>query len=218
MKYKFDIEDLLPVAAVQLIEDRSIIFWYGGEDPNVLPTQITDAGYGREEAPRPLLRDAKTIRIYQEDGQDACVRYINIRISRYILDEFEEGRETFPNRISKLYERKIDIFYQWFWERRQRGDEKLFARFLRHLKAEREKDKQPATWHTLKEAAIYSRTGVTKLRELIDAGKLRSYRLDDAKSKSTILIHRKDLDAVILFDRSSGLNKREQERLMVYGK
>mgnify|MGYP002640065637 CR=1 FL=1 len=218
MKYNFDIEDLLPVEAVQLVLDRSIMFWYGGEDPNQLPIQRKDVGYGMEEADRPLLRDARTIRIFQEDGSDACIRHINIRIARYILDEFEDGRETFPNRISKLYEKKIDIFYQWFWERRQKGDEKLFARFLTHLRAEQAKDNEPATWHTLKEAAVYARTGVTKLRELIDEGKLRSYRLDDAKSKSTILIHRKDLDAVILFDRSSGLNKREQDRLKTYSK
>lgn len=86
----------------------------------------------------------------------------------------------------------------WFWERRTERDTSLFNRFLLHIQSIRTKQNPTPTWFTLKEAGAYTRTGVTKLRELIDSGKLKSHRLDDAKKTSTLLLHRKDLDAVIL--------------------
>jgi len=73
------------------------------------------------------------------------------------------------------------------------------------------RDRSP--WYKLKEAAPYMRCGVTKVRELIDAGLLKSYRLDQKVEKSTILIHKKDMDALILCGRSKGLQPREQKLL-----
>ncbi len=69
------------------------------------------------------------------------------------------------------------------------------------------------TWYTLREAGEYLRCGVTSVRRLIDEGKLKSYRLYQEKEKSTILIHRKDLDSLVLFGKCKGLNPREQQRL-----
>ncbi|MBT3632302.1 MAG: helix-turn-helix domain-containing protein [Candidatus Marinimicrobia bacterium] len=72
---------------------------------------------------------------------------------------------------------------------------------------------RPMTWYTLKEAGEYLRCGVTSVRGLIKEGKLKSYRLDQMKEKSTILLHRKDLDSLVLFGRCKGLMPRERQRL-----
>jgi excisionase family DNA binding protein len=68
-------------------------------------------------------------------------------------------------------------------------------------------------WYKLQEAAEYLRCGVTTIRRLIDEGLLKSHRLDQRAEKSTILIHRKDMDALILFGKSRGLQPREQKLL-----
>ena len=217
-RYSFTVKELAPVFHVTLREGQGIMFWYEGESTEYDPfQQKIEEGY-LEDIPRPLLTDRKTIRIYSEHGRDYCIRNINTRIANYILDEYESNLDTAPDSVVKLYEKKIDMFYHWFWERKRKANEKVFERFLRHVKVRRERSKQIATWHTLREAADYARTGVTKLRELIDEGKLKSYRIDDAKSKSTILINRKDLDAMILFNRSTGLTKQQQARLASYTK
>jgi excisionase family DNA binding protein len=219
--YEFNIEELAPVSQVRFIENAGIMFWYSGEVLDEEPGQIARDRYSEfadEYIARPLLKDAKTRNAFKDGGDEYCIRHINKRIAKFLLDKFDVEHETCPASDLELLNKKIDEFYKWFWQNRVSGDNKLFERFLRHLRHSRVKEDAPATWYTLKEAAAYSRTGVTKLRELIDSGKLRSYRLDDAKSKSTILIHRKDLDAVILFDRSAGLTKREQSRLIVYSK
>ncbi len=221
MGYKFSLNELRPVFFVTLIEDYGIDFWYEGEDPDLPPTQkpsLESHQKSDEVIPRPPLKDARTIYIYRELGTDECVRHINKRIANFIIDEFEDVIDECPLILEKLYLEKIDKFYTWFWNNRTKRDAKIFQRFLRHIQSVRQKQNLPPTWYSLKEAAAYSRTGVTKLRELIDCGKLKSYRVDDAKSKSTILLHRKDIDALIMFDRSSGLTKRQQERLATYGK
>jgi len=164
---------------------------------------------------RPLLDDSKTIDLFHAD-EDECIKHINRRIANYILDEYDKVADTCPVELEKMYHEKIDEFYSWFLERRTERDATLFGRFLRHIQSIRNKQHSTPMWYTIKEAAVYSRTGVTKLRELIDSGKLKSHRVDDSKQTATILLHRKDLDAVILFDRSSGLGKREQERLKAY--
>jgi|APSaa5957512622_1039677.scaffolds.fasta_scaffold33907_2 excisionase family DNA binding protein len=69
------------------------------------------------------------------------------------------------------------------------------------------------TWYNLREAGEYLRCGVTTIRRLIDEGKLKSYRLDQVKEKCTILIHRKDLDSLVLFGRCKGLMPRDLQRL-----
>ena len=69
------------------------------------------------------------------------------------------------------------------------------------------------TWYTLREAGEYLRCGVTSVRRLIDEGKLKSYRLDQEKEKSNILIHRKDLDSLVLFGKCKGLMPRDIQRL-----
>ncbi|MCF7823495.1 MAG: hypothetical protein K9N35_04925 [Candidatus Marinimicrobia bacterium] len=219
-KYQYRLKELKPVFWAQLIGGEGVQYWFEGEDPDEIPTQTLtpdERRYIHEGPLRPLLKDKRTVDIMKDYGTEYCVHDINKRIAKSLLDEFEQIAETCPEKLLRQYLAAIDRFYQWFWENREKGDEKLFTRFLRHLQHQRQISQQPATWYTLREAAAYSRTGVTKLRELIDVGKLRSYRLDDAKSKSTILLHRKDLDAVILFDRSSGLTKREQQRLKSYG-
>jgi len=215
-KYKFNVKELAPVTHVYLLEDQGVMFWYEGESTEYDPYQLKVEDGVREEIPRPLLEDRTTIRIYLENGQENCIRHINTRIANYLLDEYEANYDTAPEAVINLYAKKIDLFYRWFWERSRKTNEKIFGRFLRHLQSQRSKSEKFATWYTLKEAAEYARTGVTKLRELIDEGKLKAYRLDDAKSKSTILINRKDLDAMILFNRSSGLTKRQQARLSSY--
>ena len=207
---------LAPVTHAYLIKDQGVVFWYEGETPEYDPSQIKIEDGISEEIPRPLLRDRKTIRMYMDEGRENCIRHINTRIANYLLDEFERNMDAAPDKVIELYAKKIDLLYHWFWQQRRKSHEKIFERFLRHVQCRRRKSEKLATWHTLKEAAEYARTGVTKLRELIDDGKLKSYRLDDAKSKSTILINRKDLDAMILFDRSSGLTKRQQQRLSSY--
>jgi len=75
----------------------------------------------------------------------------------------------------------------------------------------RNKDRSP--WYTLKEAAEYMRCGVTKVRSLIEESRLKSHRLDPTLDKSSILIHRKDMDALLLFERCRGLLPREQKLL-----
>ncbi len=69
------------------------------------------------------------------------------------------------------------------------------------------------TWYSLREAGEYLRCGVTSVRRLIDEGKLKSYRLDQEKEKSNILIHRKDLDSLVLFGKCKGLMPRDLQRL-----
>jgi len=215
-KYEFKVKELAPVTHAYLIKGQGVMFWYEGETPEDDPFQMKIEDGVVEEIQRPLLRDKKTIRICTDNGRENCIRHINTRIANYLLDQYEASIETAPEAIIELYSRKIDLFYNWFWKQTRKPNEKIFERFLRHVRTRRSRSEKLATWHTLKEAAEYARTGVTKLRELIDEGKLKSYRLDDAKSKSTILINRKDLDAMILFDRSSGLTKRQQERLSSY--
>ncbi len=215
-KYKFKVNELAPVIHAYLIKEHGIVFWYEGETPEYDPSQIKIEDGAVEEIHRPLLRDSKTIRMYMDGGRENCIRHINTRIASYLLDEYERNMESAPDTVLELYAKKIDLFYHWFWKQRRKSYEKIFERFLLHVKSRRRRSEKLATWYTLKEAAESARTGVTKLRELIDEGKLKSYRLDDAKSKSTILINRKDLDAMILFDRSSGLTKRQQARLSSY--
>jgi len=215
-KYEFKVKELAPVTHAYLIKGQGVMFWYDGETPEEDPSQMKIEDGVVEEFPRPLLRDSKTIRMYMDGGRENCIRHINTRIATYLLDEYERNMESAPDTVIELYAKKIDLFYRWFWERDRKRNEKIFERFLRHIRSCRKKSEQLSTWHTLKEAAEYARIGVTKLRELIDEGKLKSYRLDDAKSKSTILINRKDLDAMILFNRSSGLTKRQQARLASY--
>jgi len=73
------------------------------------------------------------------------------------------------------------------------------------------RDRSP--WYTLKEAAEYMRCGVTKIRSLIEECRLKSHRIDPRLDKSTIVIHRKDMDALLLFERCRGLLPREQKLL-----
>jgi len=220
-EYQFRLNELKPVFWVQLIEGRGVLYWFEGENPDFVPTQALtrdEANYMQEGAERPPLRDKRTLEIMNDYGVDFCIHHINKQLSKDLLDAFEDLADTIPKRLERQYLAAIDRFYEWFWERREKGDEKLWARFLRHLQHQRQINQQPATWYTLKEAAVYARVGVTKLRALIDAGELKSHRVDDKKAKSTILLHRKELDSVILFGRSSGLTKREQERLKSYHK
>ncbi len=79
------------------------------------------------------------------------------------------------------------------------------------IRLDQNKDRSP--WYTLKESAEYMRCGVTKVRSLIDACQLRSHRLDHTNEKSTVLVHRKDMDALLLFERCRGLLPREQKLL-----
>jgi hypothetical protein len=218
MTYKFSYTEYHPVVKVYLEENDSVSFWYKGEDLDSPPMKTVEGENSifpwRDEV-RPGLKGT-AVKILRDQDEEACINHINRRIANYILDQYEEIRDSCPRKIEKQYLTKIDEFYIWFWHHRHKSNEKIFSRFLRHIQEIRQKTNAPPTWYTLKEAGVYSRAGVTKLRELIDAGKLRSYRLDDAKTKSTILIHRKDLDAIILFDRSSGLNKRQQQTLNSY--
>ena len=80
--------------------------------------------------------------------------------------------------------------------------EKLILRTVKHPRS---------PWYTLKEAGEYMRCGITTVRRLIDECRLKSYRLDQRVEKSTILIHKKDMDALILCGRSMGLQLREQK-------
>ena len=218
MAYQYNLKEMHPVSKIELVDKLGIRFWYSGENSDDLPMQRQDSEDPKQQwepEMRPLLDDSKTIGLFHIDEEE-CIKHINRRIANYILDEYDKVADTCPVEMEKLYHEKIDEFYSWFWERRTERDATLFARFLSHIQSIRSKQNPPPTWYTLKEAGAYARTGVTKLRQLIDTGKLRSYRLDDSKKTSTIIIHRKDLDAVILFDRSIGLGKREQERLKAY--
>jgi excisionase family DNA binding protein len=218
LSYQYNLKEMHPVDKVELVDKLGIRFWYSGEDTDSPPMQKQDSedpGQPWEPEMRPLLDDSKTIGLFNIDETE-CIKHINRRIANYILDEYDKVADTCPEALEKLYHEKIDEFYSWFWERRTERDSRLFDRFLRQIQSIRQKQQLLPTWYSLKEAAVYTRTGVTKLRELIDAGKLRSHRLDDSKKTSTILLHKKDLDAVILFDRSSGLGKREQDRLKAY--
>jgi hypothetical protein len=215
MSYKFTLSEYHPVIKVELEKNNRVSFWYEGEDPDV-PTMMTIESKGPWEAEgeelRPGLKGSAAT-ILNNLGEEACIRHINKRISNYILDQYEEIRDSCPEELEKQYLEKIDEFYLWFWNSRHESDQKLYGRFLRHIQSIRQKYNPPAIWYTVKEAAIYARCSVTKIRELKDSGKLSSHRLDDAKVKGTILFHQKDLDAVILFDRSSGLTKRQQNFL-----
>ncbi|MBC8548964.1 MAG: helix-turn-helix domain-containing protein [Candidatus Brocadiales bacterium] len=218
MAYQYNLKEMHPVSKIELVDKLGIRFWYSGENSDDLPMQRQDSEDPKQQwepEMRPLLDDSKTIGLFHIDEEE-CIKHINRRIANYILDDYDKVADTCPVEVEKLYHEKIDEFYSWFWERRTERDSTLFGRFLGHIQSIRQKLQPPPTWYSLKEAAVYSRTGVTKLRELIDEGKLKSRRLDDAKKTSTILIHRKDLDAVILFDRSSGLSKREQDQLKAY--
>ena len=218
MAYQYNLKEMHPVSKIELVDKLGIRFWYSGENSDNPPMQRQDSEDSTEPwepVMRPLLEDSKTIGLFHIDEEE-CIKHINRRIANYILDEYDKVADTCPVEMEKLYHEKIDEFYSWFWERRTERDATLFGRFLGHIQSIRQKQSPTPTWYTLKEAAVYSRTGVTKLRELIDSGKLKSNRLDDSKKTSTILIHRKDLDAVILFDRSTGLGKREQDRLKAY--
>ena len=218
MTYRFNLKEMHPVKKLELVDKLGVQFWYEGEDTRLPPMQKQDSEDPKQQwepVIRPLLDDSKTIGLYHIDEKE-CIKHINRRIANYILDEYDRVVDTCPVELEKLYHEKIDEFYMWFWGRRTERDSILFERFLRHIQSIRQKQQLQPTWYSLKEAAVYTRTGVTKLRELIDSGKLRSHRVDDAKKTATILLHRKDLDAVILFDRSSGLRKREQDRLKAY--
>ena len=218
MAYQFNLKEMHPVFKLELMDKLGICFWYGGENADVPPMQKQDSDDPNEQwepVMRPLLDDSKTTGLFHIDEEE-CIKHINRRIANYILDEYEKVADTCPVELEKLYHERIDEFYSWFGDRRTERDATLFGRFLRHIQSIRSKQNPTPTWYSLKEAGVYARTGVTKLRKLIDSGKLRSYRLDDSKKTATIIIHRKDLDSVILFDRSSGLGKREQERLKAY--
>jgi hypothetical protein len=218
MSYKFTLQEFHPVAKVELLSNNKIEFWYEGEETRMPPSQTipNEGPWGpQEDIYRPVL-GGPAAKVMKDQGEDACIRHLNRRIANYILDHYEEVRDSCPVKLEKLYLDKIDEFYLWFWQRRDNTDRKLFGRFLLHIQSIRQKQNLSPTWYTLKEAAIYTRAGVTKLRELKDNGKLKPYTLDDAKSKSTILFHRKDLDSVILFDRSKGLNRRQQDKLKAY--
>ncbi|MBC8377466.1 MAG: hypothetical protein H8E26_15620 [FCB group bacterium] len=220
MGYKFTLSEYHPVVKVQLEENNTVSFWYNGGDLDLPPMKTIDGNVSDlpwQDEVRPGLTGA-AVNILRDQGEEACINHINRRIANYILDQYEAMRDNCPLNMEKQYLTKIDEFYLWFWHRRHSSNDKIFARFLRHIHSIRQKTNPPPTWYTLKEAGNYTRAGVTKLREMIDAGKLRSYRLDDAKSKSTIILHRKDLDAIILFDRSSGLSARQQENLKSYQK
>jgi len=217
--YKFTLEELRPVIKVEKIGGNGISFWFAGENTDLPPQQtILDPASldGWQVATRPNLKDRKTVELFEKKGEHACIQYINTRIANYLLDEFEKVRESCPMDLENQYLKKIDEFYLWFWDRRERSDQKIFERFLNHIHSIRTKNEKLQTWYTIKEASAYLRTSVTKLRELIEAGTLKSYRLDSGKTKSTILLHRLDLDATILFDHSSGLNQRELARLKKY--
>lgn len=62
---------------------------------------------------------------------------------------------------------------------------------LESLLRQLEQKRSRSPWYKLKESAEYMRCGVTKVRELIDSGLLKSYRLDQKLEKSTILIHKR---------------------------
>ena len=218
MAYQYNLNEIHPVSKVELVDKLGIRFWYSGENSDNPPMQRQDSEDSLEPwepIMRPLLDDSKTISLFHVDEEE-CIKHINRRLANYILDQYDKVIDTCPVKLENLYHEKVDEFYSWFWERRREQDATLFGRFLDHLQSIRSKQHPTPTWYTLKEAGAYARIGVTKLREVIDSGKLRSYRLDDSKKTSTIIIHRKDLDAVILFDRSSGLGKREQDRLKAY--
>lgn len=220
--YQFRITELVPVSWARVV-DNGVEFWFESEDPDREPRQkLTrdEARYIREGPIRPLIRDRRAVALFREHGNgcEAGIRYLNRMIVGELLDAFEKIADTCPRELEQQYLDAIDRFYSWFWERRVKGDEKIFARFLRHLRHQRQFDQQPATWYTLQEAAAYLSAGVTKIRELISEGTLRAHRLDDAKEKSTILLHRRDLDAVVLFNRSESLTKRQQQRLDSYQK
>ena len=218
--YEFTLSEFHPVVQVELLRNEEIQFWFEGENLDIPPSQrLPEEEFWESyiEITRPTLDDS-AVNIYKNQGSEACIRSINTRIANYLLDEFEKVRESCPLDLENQYLKKIDEYYRWFWDRRGKSDEKIFERFLGHLHSIRTKHESPQAWYTLKEASKYLRTGVTKLRELIDAGTLKSYRMDSGKTKSTILLHRLDLDALILFDHSSGLTQRELARLKKYQK
>jgi len=79
------------------------------------------------------------------------------------------------------------------------------------VRLHRKRDRSP--WHTLKEAAEYMRCGPSKVRKLIEDGRLKSHRLDPRVDKSTILIHRKDMDSLLLFERCRKILPHERKLL-----
>jgi len=216
--YKFGLHEFHPVVKAVPRSDDKVEFWFEGEDL-VLPAMQTVPGTDPlgpyEDILRPGL-DGTAAKILKDSGEDACIRHLNIRISNYIMDEYEKERDTCPDSIENLYLKKIDEFYLWFWYRRKKDDHKIFGRFLRHIQYIRQKHSPPPSWFTVKEASIYLRIGTTKLRELIKMRKLKAHKVDNAGSNSTILIHRKDLDSVVLFDKSSGLSPDNRKRLKAY--
>lgn len=54
---------------------------------------------------------------------------------------------------------------------------------LESLLRQLEQKRNRSPWYKLKESAEYMRCGVTKVRELIDSGLLKSYRLDQKLEK-----------------------------------
>ncbi|TFB09178.1 DNA-binding protein [Candidatus Marinimicrobia bacterium MT.SAG.2] len=62
---------------------------------------------------------------------------------------------------------------------------------------------EPKTWMSISEAAIYLSISQSQLRNLINSGRLPSKKLYPEKSRSKILLNKRQLDVSIMLGRNS---------------
>lgn len=68
-------------------------------------------------------------------------------------------------------------------------------------------------WLNIKQSAHYLGIGLTKMRELVDTGRISVANIDPESPRRSIRVHRKALDRYLLFGNKRRLNKYERELL-----
>ena len=211
--YKFFLSELKPVSQVQLINPGHAAFWYDGENQLDVPTQSV-SGYEDIhlfEIERPYVTDHSFHEILNREGSKGAVRELNRRIARYLIKEYRKQHEALPQSRSALYLEKTEMFYTWFWKQEKNANKPIPA-FLKEFRKERNNQNNPRIWHNVREAATYLGCSDSLIRKAIREGKLKANRHDPDSEKSTYSIHRKNLDAYMLFHRSK-LTRPQMEEL-----
>ena len=94
------------------------------------------------------------------------------------------------------------------------GEELLqILRRLDRIEANLDGSRTPGPWLTIEESAQYLRIGLTKMRELVNLGRIRTTNIDPESPRRSIRVHRKSLDRYLLFGDKHRLNKYERELL-----
>jgi excisionase family DNA binding protein len=212
MGYKFNIEDFAPVTHVAYEKPHGIMFWFDGEATVDTPFKwgLDKFGEEAEQRVRPHVSDFTILDTFRQKGSTACIRELNTRISRYLINELNRQQDTLPNRVLTLYIDTIETFYEWFWVREQEG-KKSVPPFLKKFHVDKP-GQNNRVWHNVDQAAQYLGCSTSLIRKAIREGNLKASRHDPSSEKSSYSIHRKNLDGYMLFHRKK-LTRPQMEEL-----